>query len=96
MKIGLSRKGPGSLCRLAALLAAGSAVLAAASVELKQGEEQVEIVIGGKPFAEKLRGGVRALRVRLIGLGVGHAGCAIEHKVGAVVDESRALVGRQG
>src|SRR6516165_5623336 len=51
MRIELSRKGPGSLCRLVALLAAGSAVLAAASVELKQGEEQVEIIIGGKPFA---------------------------------------------
>ena len=51
MRIELSRKGPGSLCRLVALLAAGSAVLAAASVELKQSEEQVEIVIGGKPFA---------------------------------------------
>jgi Family of unknown function (DUF6807) len=40
-----------SLWRLAIVLAAVSAVAMAASVELKQGDGQIEIIIGGKAFA---------------------------------------------
>src|SRR5689334_4368620 len=37
-------------CRLALLMAVVSAAMTAASVELKRGDEQIEVVIGGKPF----------------------------------------------
>ena len=39
-----------NLCRVAILMGIASAALMAASVELKRAEEQIEVIIGGKPF----------------------------------------------
>ncbi len=39
------------LCWVAILLGLASAAMLAASVELKQGNEQIEVIIGGKPFS---------------------------------------------